>query len=288
MSNTPNLVGPCPPERAWDELAAGLTQGEAAENLMEHASWCLDCGPLLRDAIAVFSPEESSIEPQRAPRFARPRIPAWALLCAAGAIAAVIAWFAFFTPSQRVPVLLAKAYTENRPFDFRLPDRGYAPARTQRGAGDSPLGKSPSLLEAEAILVRRGDDPQWRKWKGLAELLDRSPDDSVETLLRAQAQDPKDAALALELAVAHAVRAETENRPEDYAAALDILSAQALQHPKDPAILFNRALVFERMLLTEEAIRQWRRYLELDPKSPWSAEAHKHLDALEQRQRNPR
>ena len=29
---------PCPPERAWDELAAGLTQGERAQSMLEHAS----------------------------------------------------------------------------------------------------------------------------------------------------------------------------------------------------------------------------------------------------------
>jgi CHAT domain-containing protein len=248
---------------------------------MEHASWCPNCGPLLRDAIAVFSPDEPLLEPSRFRWFLWPRIPAGAFLSIAGVAAAAIAWFAFFTPSRRVPVLLAEAYTENRPFDFRLPNRGYSPARTQRGLGDSPLSKSPSLLEAEAILARRANDPEWWKWKGLAELLERSPNEAVQTLSRAQSESPKDAALALELAVAHAVRAETDNRPEDYAAALDILSAQARQHPNDPAILFNRALVCERLVLTEEAIRQWRRYLELDHKSPWAAEAHKHLDALE-------
>src|SRR5262249_42753994 len=55
----------CPSEGAIQELAAHLTEGAASERLLEHASACDHCGPILRRAIELFhevrSDEEESL-----------------------------------------------------------------------------------------------------------------------------------------------------------------------------------------------------------------------------------
>ena len=48
--------------------------------------------------------------------------------------------------------LLARAYTEHRTLEVRIPGAKYAPMRAERAAGRSSLDKSPSLLKAEALI----------------------------------------------------------------------------------------------------------------------------------------
>src|SRR6185503_7905337 len=50
--------------------------------------------------------------------------------------------------------------------------------------------------------------------------------------------------------------------------------------------LFNRALLYESMLLPQRAEEDWHRYLEQDSKSEWADEARQKLQSLE-RTRQP-
>jgi hypothetical protein len=45
-------------------------------------------------------------------------------------------------------------------------------------------------------------------------------------------------------------------------------------------------VVYERMYLYEDAIREWRHYLELDPSGSWRAEAQRRLADLEQKKKS--
>lgn len=47
--------------------------------------------------------------------------------------------------------------------------------------------------------------------------------------------------------------------------------------PRSPEALFNRALILQHLGRTEEARTAWRRYLEVDARSPWATEARAHL-----------
>lgn len=47
----------CPREQTWIDLAAGLFSGTEARSLLEHASHCDHCGPLLRAASEIMNPE---------------------------------------------------------------------------------------------------------------------------------------------------------------------------------------------------------------------------------------
>jgi|SRR5215469_13696003 len=50
--------------------------------------------------------------------------------------------------------------------------------------------------------------------------------------------------------------------------------------PRAPEVVFNRALVLERMMLKDRAILEWEAYLKLDGSSEWANEARKHLAEL--------
>jgi tetratricopeptide (TPR) repeat protein len=57
---------------------------------------------------------------------------------------------------------------------------------------------------------------------------------------------------------------------------------RALQlNPRLPEALFNRALVYQFMLRTPEAIEAWRKYLQIDSTSPWAREAERNLKSQE-------
>ena len=52
-------------------------------------------------------------------------------------------------------------------------------------------------------------------------------------------------------------------------------------NPRLPEALFNRALVYQFMLRTPEAIEAWRKYLQIDSTSPWAREAERNLKSQE-------
>ncbi|HEX9943266.1 MAG TPA: CHAT domain-containing tetratricopeptide repeat protein [Thermoanaerobaculia bacterium] len=78
-------------------------------------------------------------------------------------------------------------------------------------------------------------------------------------------------------------RAGRQNQPSDLIAALELLE-EALRHkPATPWLLFNRALVLEKLQLVTQARQAWSRYLDAESGSPWMAEARIHAVGLELR-----
>jgi len=53
-----------------------------------------------------------------------------------------------------------------------------------------------------------------------------------------------------------------------------------LRDPRFRPAIFNMALFYERTNATEEAVAEWKRYLELDPDSDWAGEARRRLERL--------
>ena len=83
-----------------------------------------------------------------------------------------------------------------------------------------------------------------------------------------------------DLAAAYYVRAQREDRPLDLLRALGS-AEQAMATARDqPATRFNYALIQQALGFTEEAIRAWERFLELDRSSEWAEEARLHLGRL--------
>src|SRR5262249_18626197 len=155
-------------------------------------------------------------------------------------------------PQQRVEKLLARAYTERRTLELRIPTAQHAPLQIQREAGQPQLSKPAPLLEAEALIIRnlaeQPNDPTLLEAKGRAEVLDWEYASAITTLKAAQQTRPNSSSLKIDLASAYFERA-TAGQSADFGRAVELLSQVLAIKPDDPIALFNRALVYERMFL---------------------------------------
>jgi len=337
----------CPPEQTWVTLAAGLTPITEAPGLLEHASHCDHCGPMLRAASEIMNPEVSDAERdlirnlptvettwQRvmAEKMAKASakqvrrehaIPArlsttteqmpsrasteqvatsasartswlfakwtrWAVpLGAAAAIGvAMLVYSKNSTPSlSKANDLIAQAYTEQRPIEWRFPGAGYGPVRQQRGGNSNPsysqMDEPPQLLEAR-ILIARGlahhpQDPGWLQAKARADLFDGQCQSAIKELQKALQIRFEDASLDLDLATAYFQNASQdapqEAQQKDYALALLSLNRVLDKEPNNLIALFNRAVVYGRLHRHDEAKTDWLRYLKEDPVGEWSRAA---------------
>ena len=289
------------------ELATGIVADADAATWLAHAANCDYCGNRLREAAEDFDVELTpgdetliaslpSSQPewkrgmagQLVRRAASPRPPRrqWLVAgLAASLVAGVLGWLYWSARRpEAIGDLLAEAYSGSRELEFRLPDRGYANLTRRRGAGNSPVERHTSLLKAETRIAEgfpgHSEDSRWLHVKGIAELLEWSPDAAVADLSTARALSPNDPSLLTDLAVAYAMRAETAQHPVDYATALDLLGKALQLDAGHRRARFNLALLQERLFNYQDAIEQWQTYLRLDSGSPWANEARQHLNDL--------
>src|SRR5215469_8743408 len=306
----------CPDQTVWLEVAAGLTpSGIETEKLLSHSAVCPECAAALARSVRALSSDAAEGEDevlgqlkssgrewqrQTAERIAgsarrrawnRPR-PLWLALAAAIVIGGILVSKAVFTP-QEPSHLLAQAYTAQRTIELRIPGADYGPLRLQRGGRGSRADRPAELSEADAAIRRHLDanpsDPLWLWTKGRADLLDWSYDDAIRTLslaldLDASAGARMKAGILVDLATAYFQRAEVEeHRAIDYNMAAEKLG-QAIQYDSSLAVaFFNRALVYEKLLLYPAAVADWKRYLSLDSHGPWADEARRQLTELERK-----
>lgn len=310
----------CPDEERLRLVVAGLAAESEARELLAHAATCVPCGTVLREAAEDFDspPTEeelavaancrlASAENQRAfaerlagSARARPTpvpIPApkpvlkWKLWGAAAAMAAAIGAAGIFLWPASPERLLARAYTEYRPMEMRLPGAAYGPVRTERrDRGELPILGSADLHEAEARILREvethPDDPEWLHLQGRVHLLTEKPDEAIAVLERAHALQPKDAYILSDLGAAWFQKAQRAGKVGDlksYSSAYEYLSQGARLKPADPALVFNRALAAEHIFAFNEARDGWDAYLRLDSKSPWAKEARTHLEEVKKK-----
>lgn len=304
----------CPPLTEWVSLAAGLVSEKRGNDLLEHAIECDPCGALLHAATddvstdlteeelrTLESLESSNPEWQRemAGRMAaisrvQPAyIRSWLAKAAVVVLALGGGWLGWNQWITSNPArLIAEAYTQQRPFEFRIPGAGHAMVRQERRSMGSAFQKPSALLKAEARITRElerhPDDVKWLELHGRAEMLGREPGAAVLTLQHALERKPDDPDLMADLGMAYALRAGAPDHDADYGHALDYLGSSLKAKPNSPEVVFNRALVYEQMLQNEDAIREWRHYLELDKSGPWKDEAQRHLADLEQKKRDGR
>ena len=180
--------------------------------------------------------------------------------------------------------LLARAYTEKRTLELRIAGADYAPLRVSRGPAASFTSRPEPLLKAEALIASQLEshpsDPSWLQAKAQADVLEGKYDAAVEALRRALELEPHSPALLTDLATAYFQRAQQEDRKDDLGAAYEYLSQALRFHPDDPVALFNRAIVAEHQFLFHQALDDWDRYLQVDPRSDWTGEAREAADRL--------
>jgi CHAT domain-containing protein/cytochrome c-type biogenesis protein CcmH/NrfG len=313
----------CPNDEVWQQVPGGLVDPDKTLAYIEHASRCDHCGPLLRKAVEGFvdpnldvakpltdaeracvaSLESSRAEWQMrlAERISGTVGPSrqqaswwrrWSLapvLAGATVMAVVVAGALWWSWNNRATPdaanrLLARAYTDQRTLELRIPDAAYGPLRVQRGPAESFTARPAPLLKAEALIASRlsahPDDPAWLQAGARADVLEGKYDAAVESLQRALELQPHSPDVMFELATAHFQRAQSEDRQEDYAAAYELLSDVLAQQPENAPALFNRAIVAEHQFLYQQALDDWEHYLKLDSTSQWAEEARNRADAV--------
>jgi CHAT domain-containing protein/cytochrome c-type biogenesis protein CcmH/NrfG len=202
-------------------------------------------------------------------------------------LAATGVWIYHLDSSRSPEQLLARAYSEQRTLDLRIPMAKYAPLQRERGPVGSSLNKPSALLKAEYLIKAQiGSQPENASIlaaKGRAEILEWQYDDALKSLRHALDLNPDSPETLCDLATAYVQRGDLENRPLDYGQAIEYLGQALRKNPNDLTAVFNRALVEERLSLVEEAQKDWEQYLRLDPKGPWSNEARRRLNELRQK-----
>lgn len=187
---------------------------------------------------------------------------------------------------------LRAAYRGQRPTESRLTvNFDYAPLRKTRGDAPS-TGDEKARTRAEFLLLEAAKNPsnaEARHALGLLYLSETKFDRALEELYFAEKLAPGNAKLYSDIGAAlfeKAVQAEDEGKfdevAENLALSLKFIN-QALEI--DDArleALFNKALVLQKMKLTNQAREAWQKYLEKDAGLTWANEARRNLELLKQ------
>lgn len=313
----------CPDSAIWARVVLGTVAIPEAEEALAHAAQCSHCGPRLREAAVIqTAPSEEELKIIPALKSAQPAwqralaqklsalgegplangtrlhtpwkwwpasvpVRRWALAAALVALGSATWLAVLHTRETSAENLLAKAYTERRTLELRIPGAGHAPMRLERGPDRSRLSQPQTLLDAESVIARKltehPGDAGWLNLKGRADLLDGNYNAAIESLRQALDNAPDSVPVMIDLASAHFAKAEAENHASDYAIAVDLLGKVSARTPDDPVLLFNRAIASERLSLYVQAKADWEHYLKVDPNGPWSEEARTRLRDLDEK-----
>jgi tetratricopeptide (TPR) repeat protein len=210
------------------------------------------------------------------------------LMTAGVALGAILAagsfsWW-FWQRQAATPPLaaLATAYSARRTIELRLPGAAHSPLRVNRSP--SPADLPPELLESQARIQRRLErepaDAPWLYARGRAQILQWHFDDAIRSFEAAAAAQAESAEFWTDFATAYFERAEVRRSGADYAQAAELLDRALRLHPRDPAALFNRGMVYSRLARTGAAIRDLELCLQVETDTGWREEAQRLLNEI--------
>jgi len=224
------------------------------------------------------------------------------LLVGATTVVVVVSAILAVTIRREPPSLnrrLAEAVGAHRVVQARLTGGyQYAPCRNAREPNDSlvigvlcveptpsqwPEGRALSKLAVELKPSAGGPSGAHRHAVGAWNIIWRNADAALAELRAGAALDASNARVQSDLAAAFLLHAELRQDP---LSVLDAYTANDSALKLDPRLveaLFNRAVILERLHLTELAASHWRAYIAVDGESPWGDEARTRLRALTKR-----
>lgn len=302
----------CPTLEDLGEYEAGLKPSDQAVSILDHVADCPACAALLADVKksenAATDPgtgivlrsstaawkrsmltriaTEMTARPERSPE--RSGGQAWNTnrwwVAVAASILAVIGTL-WWTSSRNTPeaafALIAQAYSQQRPFELRIPGADHAPVVVERGALESP---AVALLDAQRLIADRikqaPDSAAWLRANARADLLQWRYSAAIEALRHAQETEPNNPGILGDLGIAYLQRAEMESRPQDISQAIEYLSMAVDAAPAEPAYRFNLALAYERQPAPRQALEEWNELLRVEPSGAWADEAREHIERL--------
>jgi tetratricopeptide (TPR) repeat protein len=198
----------------------------------------------------------------------------------------------FRSPSDLDQGLIAlnEAYRRQRPVVARLSDLNYARLPNQRGEtteGDYVKRDLAARLLAKAV----NDNPSVASHRALGQyyLTERKFPEAIDQFNKALALEPNDAKSHINLGAALLEKGKDDIGKTEGSRSVENFS-RSLEHINkglqlDSSLLegyFNRALVYQYMMLPRDAEAAWREYLQKDPNSQWAEEARDNLKELEE------
>ena len=264
---------PCPDAEILAELAEGKVKRHELPPLLEHLQTCARCSRAVRGAN-----EELQQPATRSP---------WWLAVAAIAVVALVAvpFVVRQLRSTSIETLVELSPRAARVVEPRLsggfdhaPWRG--PNRAEGSAFDAAQLK---LFGAAGDLVERATKEPSAATQhdaGVALTVIGKPLDAVDRLRDAAARDGSNARTWSDLAAAQYSAALQLGRASLYPEALASADHALRIDPLLAEARFNRALILEKLGLSDGAREAWQRYLEVDAGSQWAVEARERLAKL--------
>jgi CHAT domain-containing protein len=306
----------CPDTEALQAFAAGACSEESAAQVMAHVADCGHCAPLLRTYLQVVAVEEEEegvdeegkrAEPpaparwliriwHRIPSFiVRQAVPAFglavmAIICVAAGPPILNAY-----NLHRTEKLIAAAFRDNGAVDMRHTWSPYPRDGLRRAVQKPPsVTDSPTLAAASQQVADKlnSSDPRWLRLRGRVKLLLWEDAEAAKLLDAVAEQQMNDPDTRIDLAVA---RFERDTRfasqdpanktppklTETFDALAGLLREPNLSQEQKAVVLFDLAVVYEKMLMWDEASSTWTKYLVLDPSGPWHDQALRNLEGAE-------
>jgi len=269
-----SVVGPqCLPLLEWVLLVDHACSPEREREMLQHAANCDACAALLHEAFQLAEPPEAGEEAiidrlpssqpgaieRLVPGLQQRRLPyTWMIAAAAVFVLAAISWVLPQWRQQAMDTEIAQAFARSRPIEFRLADMPYGAYQEERSknlpttAPDAGGERGPSSWRA-AVLAH----------------------DLDSALARAEAarNGPATAALLNDRAAIHAARGDRLRSETEYQTASALLDQALSLDPNQPAVLFNRAILFYRLNRREQMQAAINRFLEVERDSRWRGEA---------------
>lgn len=272
-----------------DEYARGEFQPEEREQFEQYFFKSEDRKAKLRFALTLKQRSEGVVDGSRKSRLT------FYLPIAAGLILALGLgfgiWRVYFTKSDVDQGLLAlqTAFNKERTIEARLSDFTYAPVANQRG-GPTKVDYVQRDLAASHLLnaVSKDPSPEAHRALGLYYLTGNEFDKAIDQFQAALVLNPNIAKTHNDFGVALMEKGRLASQGPEKGKEIELFGKSLEQFNKavvlDGTLLeakFNRALLFQHMMLPQQAISAWKEYLQKDANSRWADEARRNLKLLE-------
>jgi Flp pilus assembly protein TadD len=152
--------------------------------------------------------------------------------------------------------------------------------RTERGAVTLPYEFHVSREAIEKGVSSFPNDGTWRLQLGQSLILEGDADRAVTELKHALELGVDPVAGKSALAMAYYLRSERAERKAEAETADSLLGEVAANRPDDRTMLFNRALVKERLGDTRSALALWDTVIATETDEGWRKEATERRDKL--------
>jgi CHAT domain-containing protein len=224
------------------------------------------------------------------PASAKRHLPVWGRVVTALTFVGLIAAGAVRSLRPAVPSeLLARAYTERRTIELRIPGARHAAMIAEPRRAVSHQNMPASLLQAESMLARDAqkhrEDTQWLQSEARAALLEWDYETATRMIEDALSLEPGDPELLVDRATALYEKG-VASHPHGtfyFGEAINDLGEALRKSPGNPLALFNRAILYEASFLPHEAIADLVNYLAIDPSGEWADEASARLSRLSEK-----